>query len=81
MRLKEKLDKEVKQLHVDMEAKVMDVKALNAQGQKSKEEQLRLEQQLKELKVKRRGYLSHCIFLSLCCEMYVQYMSIDTVYP
>ncbi|KAG7516460.1 hypothetical protein JOB18_031669 [Solea senegalensis] len=51
MRLKEKLDKEVKQLHVDMEAKTGDIKALNQQGQRAKEEQLRLEQQLKELKV------------------------------
>uniref|UniRef100_A0A4W6DUE0 Cilia and flagella associated protein 58 n=1 Tax=Lates calcarifer TaxID=8187 RepID=A0A4W6DUE0_LATCA len=51
MRLKEKLDKEVKQLHVDMEAKMGDIKALNLQGQKAKEEQQRLEQQLKELKI------------------------------
>ncbi|CAG5878862.1 unnamed protein product [Menidia menidia] len=51
MRLKEKLDKEVKQLHVDMDAKMADIKALNVQGQKAKEEQQRLEQQLKELKI------------------------------
>uniref|UniRef100_A0A8C4DXP3 Cilia- and flagella-associated protein 58 central coiled coil domain-containing protein n=1 Tax=Dicentrarchus labrax TaxID=13489 RepID=A0A8C4DXP3_DICLA len=51
MRLKEKLDKEVKQLHIDMEAKMGDVKALNLQGQRAKEEQQRLEQQLKELKI------------------------------
>ncbi|KAM9348951.1 cilia- and flagella-associated protein 58 [Symphorus nematophorus] len=51
MRLKEKLDKEVKQLHVDMEAKMGDIKALNLQGQKAKEEQQRLEQQVKELKI------------------------------
>lgn len=51
MRLKEKLDKEVKQLHVDMEAKLADIKALNLQCQRAKEEQQRLEQQLKELKV------------------------------
>ncbi|XP_070700110.1 cilia- and flagella-associated protein 58 [Pempheris klunzingeri] len=51
MRLKEKLDKEVKQLHIDMEAKMGDIKALNVQGQRAKEEQQRLEQQLKELKV------------------------------
>ncbi|XP_068600277.1 cilia- and flagella-associated protein 58 [Brachionichthys hirsutus] len=51
MRLKEKLDKEVKQLHTDMEAKTGDIKALNLQGQRSKEEQQRMEQQLKELKV------------------------------
>lgn len=53
MRLKEKLDKEVKQLHNDMEAKMADIKALNLQGQRAKEEQQRLEQQLKELKVRR----------------------------
>ncbi|XP_023121554.1 cilia- and flagella-associated protein 58 [Amphiprion ocellaris] len=51
MRLKEKLDKEVKQLHIDMEARMGDIKALNLQGQKAKEEQQRLEQQLKELKI------------------------------
>lgn len=51
MRLKEKLDKEVKQLHIDMEAKMGDIKALNLHGQRAKEEQQRQEQQLKELKV------------------------------
>ncbi|XP_060941340.1 cilia- and flagella-associated protein 58 [Limanda limanda] len=51
VRLKEKQDKEVKLLHVDLEAKTADIKALRLQGQRSKEEQLRLEQQLKELKV------------------------------
>lgn len=51
MRLKEKLDKEVKQLHIDMESKMGEIKALNLQGQRAKEEQQRLEQQLKELKV------------------------------
>ncbi|XP_068577374.1 cilia- and flagella-associated protein 58 [Cebidichthys violaceus] len=51
MRLKEKLDKEVKQLHIDMEAKMGDIKALSLQGQRAKEEQQRLEQQLKELKM------------------------------
>lgn len=51
MRLKEKLDKEVKQLHIEMESKMGDVKALNLQGQRAKEEQQRLEQQLRELKV------------------------------
>ncbi|KAM6907332.1 cilia- and flagella-associated protein 58 isoform 4-T4 [Xenentodon cancila] len=50
-RLKEKLDKEVTQLHADMEAKMKDIKALNLQGQKSREEQQRLEQQLRELRV------------------------------
>lgn len=51
MRLKEKLDKEVKQLHIGMESKMGEIKALNQQGQKAKEEQQTLEQQLKELKV------------------------------
>ncbi|KAM9847002.1 cilia- and flagella-associated protein 58 [Aulostomus maculatus] len=51
MRLKEKLDKEVKQLNTDMEAKMGDIKALNLLAQKTKEEQQRVEQQLKELKV------------------------------
>ncbi|XP_029375725.1 cilia- and flagella-associated protein 58 [Echeneis naucrates] len=51
MRLKEKLDKEVKQLHIEMEAKMADIKALNLQGQRAKDEQQRMEQQLKELKI------------------------------
>ena len=50
-RLKEKLDKEVKKLHVDMEAKTGDIRTLNAQVQRTAEEQQRLEHQLKELKV------------------------------
>lgn len=53
MRLKEKLDKEVRQLHSDMDVKVADIKALSQQSQKAKEEQQRLEQQLKEHKVNR----------------------------
>lgn len=55
IRLKEKLDKEIQQLHTDMEAKMAEIKALNIQGQKAKEEQQRLEQQLKDLKVSRGG--------------------------
>ncbi|XP_008330704.1 cilia- and flagella-associated protein 58 [Cynoglossus semilaevis] len=51
IRLKEKLDKEVKQLQLDLEARMGDIKALNQQGQRTKEEQQRVEQQLKELKV------------------------------
>lgn len=50
-RLKEKLDKEVKKLHLDMEAKAGDIRALTVQLQRATEEQQRLEQQLKELKV------------------------------
>uniref|UniRef100_A0A3Q4AT91 Cilia- and flagella-associated protein 58 central coiled coil domain-containing protein n=1 Tax=Mola mola TaxID=94237 RepID=A0A3Q4AT91_MOLML len=48
---KEKLEKEGKQLHMDMEAKMADIKALNLQVQKAKEEQQKLEEQLKELKI------------------------------
>lgn len=63
MRLKEKLDKEVKQLHVDMEAKIGDIRALNLQGQRAKEEQQRVEQQLKELKVNiGLGHLLYMVF-------------------
>ncbi|KAA8586336.1 hypothetical protein FQN60_000172 [Etheostoma spectabile] len=51
MRLKEKLDKEVKQLHIDLEARMGEMKAVNVQGQRAKEEQQRLEQQLKEIKI------------------------------
>ncbi len=65
MRLKEKLDKEVKQLHIDMEAKMGDIKALNLQGQRAKEEQQRLEQQLKELKVS-NGVWTHTLYDVLC---------------
>ncbi|MED6256259.1 hypothetical protein ATANTOWER_022695, partial [Ataeniobius toweri] len=54
MRLKEKLDKEIQQLHADMEAKMAEIKALNMQRQKAKEEQQRLEQQLKDLKLFQR---------------------------
>ncbi|XP_061580559.1 cilia- and flagella-associated protein 58-like [Cololabis saira] len=50
-RLKETLDKEVKQLHAGVEAKMREVKALNLQGQQSREEQQRLERQLKDLRV------------------------------
>lgn len=69
-RLKEKLDKEVKQLHADMEAKMGDIRALNLQGQKAKEEQQRLEQQLKEQKVSNR---SECIshLLVMCNILYL----------
>lgn len=49
--MKEKLDKEIKQLHADMETKTGDMKSLNVQAQRAKEEQQRVEQQLKELKV------------------------------
>lgn len=57
MRLKDKLDKEVKQLNLDLEAKMMDIKTLNLEGQKAREEQHKLEQQIRELKVseKRRA--------------------------
>ncbi|KAM4726208.1 cilia- and flagella-associated protein 58 [Anableps anableps] len=51
MRVKEKLDKEIQQLHADMEAKMAEIKALNTQGQKAKEQQQRLEHQLKDLKI------------------------------
>lgn len=52
IRLKEKLDKEVKKLHMDMEAKAGDIRTLNGHMQKANEEQQRLEQQLRELKVR-----------------------------
>ncbi|CAB1344740.1 unnamed protein product [Coregonus sp. 'balchen'] len=50
-RRKEKLEKEVKQLHTDLDAKQSDIKVLNLQSQRSKEEQQRLEQQLREQKI------------------------------
>uniref|UniRef100_A0A3P9LTT2 Cilia and flagella associated protein 58 n=1 Tax=Oryzias latipes TaxID=8090 RepID=A0A3P9LTT2_ORYLA len=48
VRLKEKLDKEVQQLHTDMEAKLGEIKSLSLQVQKAKEEQQRLGLLLKE---------------------------------
>ncbi|XP_061596231.1 cilia- and flagella-associated protein 58-like [Cololabis saira] len=50
-RLKETLDKEVKQLHAGVEAKIKEVKALNLKGQQSREEQQKLEMKLKDLRV------------------------------
>uniref|UniRef100_A0A673XAD5 Cilia and flagella associated protein 58 n=1 Tax=Salmo trutta TaxID=8032 RepID=A0A673XAD5_SALTR len=50
-RRKEKLEKEVKQLHTDLDTKQSDIKVLNLQSQRSKEEQQRLEQQLREQKI------------------------------
>lgn len=38
-------------MQLDLEARMGDIKALNQQGQRTKEEQQRVEQQLKELKV------------------------------
>ncbi|XP_071376274.1 cilia- and flagella-associated protein 58-like [Centroberyx affinis] len=51
VRRKEKLEKEVKKLQTDMEAQTADAKALTLQAQRAKEEQQRLEQQLKEQKI------------------------------
>ena len=39
-------------MHADAEAKTSELKVLGQQGQRAKEEQQRLEQQLKELKVR-----------------------------
>ncbi|XP_036406733.1 cilia- and flagella-associated protein 58-like [Megalops cyprinoides] len=50
-RRKEKLEKEVKQLHSELDAKQSEIKVLNLQSQRSKEEQQRLEQQLREQKI------------------------------
>lgn len=63
MRLKDKLDKEVKQLNLDVEAKMMDIKALNLEGQKAREEQHKLEQQIRELKVSEKR---HVLFIAGC---------------
>ncbi|XP_006630821.2 cilia- and flagella-associated protein 58 [Lepisosteus oculatus] len=50
-RRKEKLEKEVKQLQADLDAKQSEIKSLNLQSQWSKEEQQKLEQQLREQKI------------------------------
>ncbi|KAJ8264307.1 hypothetical protein GJAV_G00147620 [Gymnothorax javanicus] len=50
-RKRERLEKEAKQLHSELEAKQQDLKVLNLQSQRSREEQLRLEQQLKEQRI------------------------------
>lgn len=59
-RLKEKLDKEVKKLYMDMEAKMADINALNLQARTAMEKQQWLEQQLKELKVRPRTFMNKC---------------------
>ncbi|KAI4891372.1 hypothetical protein NFI96_012548 [Prochilodus magdalenae] len=51
MRRKEKLEKEVKQLHSDLEARQTEIKALSMQTHRAKDEQQRLEQQLREQKI------------------------------
>ncbi|XP_009008499.1 cilia- and flagella-associated protein 58 [Callithrix jacchus] len=50
-RKKEKLEKELKQMQADMDARQTEIKALQQYGQKSKEELQKLEQQLKEQKI------------------------------
>ncbi|KAM4852432.1 cilia- and flagella-associated protein 58 [Thomomys bottae] len=50
-RKKEKLEKELKQLQVDMDTRQTEIRALQQYVQKSKEELQRLEQQLKEQKI------------------------------
>ncbi|KAL7852583.1 hypothetical protein SRHO_G00183680 [Serrasalmus rhombeus] len=51
MRRKEKLEKEVKQLHSDLEARQSEIKMLTTQTHRVKDEQQRLEQQLREQKI------------------------------
>ena len=51
MRKKEKLEKELKQIKGDVEAKHAELKAKQNQLQKAQEENARLEQQLKEQRV------------------------------
>lgn len=50
-RKKEKMERELKQLHVDLENKVAEMKIMQQGMQKNKEELQKLEQQLKEQKV------------------------------
>uniref|UniRef100_A0A667ZG00 Cilia and flagella associated protein 58 n=1 Tax=Myripristis murdjan TaxID=586833 RepID=A0A667ZG00_9TELE len=54
MRLREKLEKEVKQLHVDIEASAAEAEAQILQVQRAREEEQKAEQKLKELKVNKR---------------------------
>ncbi|KAG5278608.1 hypothetical protein AALO_G00100820, partial [Alosa alosa] len=51
LRRREKLEKELRQLHADLDAKVADIKALTQQMQRSKDEQQRQEQQLREQRI------------------------------
>ncbi|XP_029923982.1 cilia- and flagella-associated protein 58-like [Myripristis murdjan] len=51
MRLREKLEKEVKQLHVDIEASAAEAEAQILQVQRAREEEQKAEQKLKELKL------------------------------
>lgn len=52
-RKRERLEKEARQTQADLEAKQAELKVLGLQTQKGKEEQQRLEQQLREQKVSR----------------------------
>lgn len=52
IRLKDKLDKELRQLQLDMEARMGEIKGLNVQAVKAREEQQKLEHQIRELKVR-----------------------------
>lgn len=51
MRKKEKLEKDLKEIQADMDTRQSEIRALQQYVQKSKEELLKLEQQLKEQKV------------------------------
>ncbi|XP_034034786.1 cilia- and flagella-associated protein 58 [Thalassophryne amazonica] len=57
MRLKEKLEKELKQLQMNAEAQTAELKNLMVQSQWAKDEQQRLEQQLRELKIMNEQHL------------------------
>ncbi|XP_063056102.1 cilia- and flagella-associated protein 58 [Engraulis encrasicolus] len=51
VRRREKLEKELKQLHTDLDTKVTDIKNLTQQTHRSKDEHQRLEQQLREQRI------------------------------
>ncbi|XP_031418416.1 cilia- and flagella-associated protein 58 isoform X2 [Clupea harengus] len=50
-RRKEKLEKELRQLHADLESKVSEIKTLTLQTHRSKDEHQRMEQQLREQRI------------------------------
>ncbi|XP_062390112.1 cilia- and flagella-associated protein 58 [Sardina pilchardus] len=51
LRRREKLEKELRQLHGDLDSRVADIKALTQQTQRGKDEQQRQEQQLREQRI------------------------------
>lgn len=65
MRKKEKVETELKNLQAEMDKKQAEVQKLQQQIENDKEEQLKMENNLKEQKV---GYMAHCCLSGLRLE-------------